>query len=84
MKIRPLKPKRFFNKAGSLVAIRPLLKKDPCVYCYRRKKMSLEHVLPKSMGGNGALSNLVGACKTCNMKRGSTGLLLYLLERMKQ
>lgn len=44
-----------------------------CHYCQRLltfDETTLDHVLPKSMGGTFALSNLVLACLDCNQKRG--------------
>ena len=44
-----------------------------CVYCGfdgrpfdNWMQLSLEHIFPKSSGGNDALDNLVTACRTCN------------------
>lgn len=32
---------------------------------------TVEHIVPKSMGGNRTLSNIVVVCKSCNGKRGN-------------
>lgn len=41
-----------------------------CVYCgYRsifKKKLTIDHVLPKSRGGSSAYNNCVTACHSCN------------------
>ena len=48
-----------------------------CCYCGCRftesgpKKATIEHVLPKSLGGSNHVANLVVACLECNGKRGS-------------
>lgn len=39
-----------------------------CVYCGcdNRKTLTLDHVIPRSKGGNDSFENLVTACKKCN------------------
>ncbi|MBS0187097.1 MAG: HNH endonuclease [Planctomycetes bacterium] len=44
-----------------------------CVYCRREiayHAATIDHVVPRSMGGRGG-SNLVVACETCNSTKGS-------------
>ncbi|MBI4568593.1 MAG: HNH endonuclease [Planctomycetes bacterium] len=44
-----------------------------CVYCGRRlpaSKLSLDHVLPRSLGGESRWENLVTACMPCNVRKG--------------
>lgn len=42
-----------------------------CQYCGIRdpKNMTVDHVVPKSMGGRTTWENLVSACKSCNSKK---------------
>ncbi len=42
-----------------------------CQYCGSKdvKSMTVDHVLPKSMGGQSSWENLVCACKSCNSKK---------------
>jgi 5-methylcytosine-specific restriction endonuclease McrA len=42
-----------------------------CQYCgvQDRKNMTVDHVIPKSMGGKSTWENLVCACKECNSKK---------------
>lgn len=47
-----------------------------CVYCRRALgdkgvKMTLDHVVPRSLGGDNAADNLITACSKCNSKRGN-------------
>ena len=45
-----------------------------CQYCQKSfgsKELTLDHVLPKSRGGEKIWSNLVAACKKCNQKKGN-------------
>ena len=37
-----------------------------------RKRFTLEHIVPRSMGGTFGLYNLVGACSECNGKMGDS------------
>uniref|UniRef100_UPI00404715A5 HNH endonuclease n=1 Tax=Roseivirga sp. TaxID=1964215 RepID=UPI00404715A5 len=41
-----------------------------CQYCGNRKELTLDHVLPKSRGGQTSWQNLVAACKRCNSLKG--------------
>jgi 5-methylcytosine-specific restriction endonuclease McrA len=41
-----------------------------CQYCGNRKELTLDHVLPKSRGGQTTWQNLVAACKRCNSIKG--------------
>lgn len=58
---------------------------DPCTYCglrpTRRKRLTVDHVVPRSAGGENTPANLVGACPACNQEKGRESLLLFLLHR---
>jgi 5-methylcytosine-specific restriction endonuclease McrA len=44
-----------------------------CQYCHKsfpRQQLSLDHVLPRSRGGEDSWENVVCACLTCNVKKG--------------
>lgn len=53
-----------------------ILKRDhyACVYCGSREKLTLDHVIPKSRGGEDTWENLVTACSLCNHKKGDRTL----------
>ena len=42
-----------------------------CVYCGSNKQLTLDHVLPKSRGGENTWTNLVTSCFKCNLKKGN-------------
>ncbi len=43
-----------------------------CQYCGKTGvELTLDHVIPKSRGGESTWENLVAACKTCNTKKGN-------------
>jgi 5-methylcytosine-specific restriction endonuclease McrA len=45
-----------------------------CQYCGRQyppSELTLDHVLPRSRGGESAWDNLVACCKRCNHKKGN-------------
>jgi 5-methylcytosine-specific restriction endonuclease McrA len=61
---------RVFNKTGGF-----------CFYCGRRlvlnspqrkDRMTMDHLVPRSKGGNGYFHNLVPSCKRCNRVKGDT------------
>lgn len=45
-----------------------------CLYCGSHSNLTIDHVVPKSLGGRDAWENLVTACQTCNSKKGSMSL----------
>jgi len=47
--------------------------RNRCQYCGKRyptSELSLDHVIPKSMGGKSVWENIVCACTKCNVKKG--------------
>ena len=52
---------------------REVLKRDEhtCQYCGSKKNLTLDHVLPRSKGGQHSWENVVAACAPCNSKKGS-------------
>lgn len=47
--------------------------KNRCQYCGKRQpasELSLDHVIPRSMGGKAMWENIVCACASCNVKKG--------------
>ena len=52
---------------------RAILARDnyTCQYCGRSARdMTIDHVLPRRMGGGAAWENLVASCKSCNSRKG--------------
>ena len=45
-----------------------------CIYCkqvFPMEQLTLEHLVPRSLGGSNALHNLRLACLPCNSRRGA-------------
>ena len=42
---------------------------NECVYCGSKKNLTIDHVLPKSRGGQNEWTNLVTSCIKCNLKK---------------
>lgn len=48
-----------------------------CQYCGRKRsvfELTLDHVMPKSRGGDACWENVVTACKACNERKGNRSL----------
>lgn len=68
-----------------------VIAKDPCVFCGNRgvttkdsrnpRKMTLEHIHPKSAGGSNHWMNIAPSCSKCNARKSNLSLLGYLLTR---
>lgn len=65
---KPVPPTISFNKKN-------ILKRDAftCQYCGRNggERMTIDHVIPKSLGGRTVWENVVSACRACNLKKGN-------------
>jgi 5-methylcytosine-specific restriction endonuclease McrA len=68
---KPAQPSIAFNKKN-------ILKRDAytCQYCGRNsgERMTMDHVIPKSLGGRTVWENVVSACRACNLKKGNKSL----------
>jgi 5-methylcytosine-specific restriction endonuclease McrA len=42
-----------------------------CVYCGSTGKLTLDHVLPRSRGGDSVWENVVSSCAPCNLRKGN-------------
>jgi 5-methylcytosine-specific restriction endonuclease McrA len=51
---------------------REILRRDrhACQYCGSSKHLTLDHVIPRSRGGQHTWDNVVTACERCNSKKG--------------
>lgn len=65
---QPIAPALSFNKKN-------ILKRDvyTCQYCGRNggERMTIDHVIPKSLGGRTVWENVVSACRACNLRKGN-------------
>lgn len=43
-----------------------------CQYCGSEDKLTIDHIIPKSLGGQDTWENMVVACSSCNIKKGNT------------
>lgn len=52
---------------------REVLRRDQhtCQYCGSTKRLTLDHVMPRSRGGRDTWDNLVAACESCNTRKGN-------------
>lgn len=42
-----------------------------CQYCGSREQLSIDHVIPRSRGGQDIWENVTTACTSCNVRKGS-------------
>jgi 5-methylcytosine-specific restriction endonuclease McrA len=52
-----------------------------CVYCNWRPVTHIDHVVPRKLGGQTTLKNMVGACDICNRSKGPSSLIEFLIRR---
>lgn len=63
------------------MALRPtranilLRDEDTCQYCGKHfRELTLDHIIPRSRGGQSTWENLVACCRACNGKKGNRSL----------
>lgn len=63
-----------YRSGGIKVNRRRVFQRDSnqCVYCGSNKKLTIDHVLPRSRGGKNTWDNLVTCCHRCNLKKGNS------------
>jgi len=54
---------------------------NQCVYCGSRENLTLDHVIPKTLGGRTDSTNLVPACGTCNLQKGHKHWLAWWVNQ---
>ena len=63
----------FVSRSRKTISFKPFfksVKKDRCVYCDRvSKNLTKDHVVPKSKGGRNDPTNIVWACRPCNLSK---------------
>ena len=42
-----------------------------CQYCGARSNLTVDHVIPRSKGGNSSWENIVASCAPCNRRKGN-------------
>lgn len=50
-----------------------------CVYCSRRRPLTMDHVIPLSRGGRHSIGNLLPACASCNASKSNRFLVEWKL-----
>jgi 5-methylcytosine-specific restriction endonuclease McrA len=63
-------PERYWKAPP--VSRREVLRRDnhTCQYCGSGKRLTLDHVVPRSKGGQHTWNNVVTACERCNSRKG--------------
>jgi hypothetical protein len=58
---------------------------DTCQYCGKRsRELTLDHVIPRSRGGQSSWENLVACCRACNGRKGNRYLKDVGMHLLKQ
>ena len=57
--------------------------KFTCQYCWSKKELTFDHLLPRSKGGKTDWNNVVTACSNCNVKKGGR-LISYSDMKLNQ
>lgn len=67
----PLSKMRISKPSRSMIYARDQHK---CQYCGSTRKLTIDHVVPRSRGGGDTWDNMVVACSSCNTKKSDTPL----------
>ncbi|MDQ6662475.1 MAG: HNH endonuclease [Chloroflexota bacterium] len=78
---RPVIVQLLANVRVPRVALQPtrsnilLRDEETCQYCGKRERnLTLDHIIPRSRGGQSTWENLVASCKLCNGRKGNRSL----------
>lgn len=81
--------KTHVNKSILCYMYAALVRKDLCTYCGSLGG-TVDHIYPYYKGpprhrlfGKGSWQNMTGACGTCNVRKGSKGLLQFLVSKQQ-
>jgi len=73
------------------MALRPtranimLRDEETCQYCGKRsRELTLDHIIPRSRGGQSTWENLVACCKGCNGRKGNRSLKDVNMRLLRQ
>lgn len=71
--IRILEYIRIPRADGRRVSRRAILARDGfrCQYCGSTRHLTLDHIIPRSRGGNSSWENVVTSCAPCNVRKGA-------------
>lgn len=62
-----------------------MLNGNTCWYCGKtfddKNKLTLDHVFPRSKGGDSSMDNLMPVCRKCNSSKGDKDVLQWFIER---
>jgi 5-methylcytosine-specific restriction endonuclease McrA len=53
-------------------------------YCFRKRRLTIDHIIPVSRGGTHTAGNVVGACFDCNRKKHNTPLIVWMARLAKE
>lgn len=54
-----------------------------CIYCGATERITLDHLIPLSRGGDHTIGNLAPACRSCNARKGTKLPIEYKVWRKK-
>lgn len=60
---------------------RLILRCDPCAYCGAPAD-HIDHIHPRHRGGRTQIDNLTAACTSCNVRKGTKPVLVFMLGRL--
>jgi 5-methylcytosine-specific restriction endonuclease McrA len=88
---RPVIVQLLANVRIPRVALQPtrsnilLRDEETCQYCGKRTRdLTLDHIIPRSRGGQSTWENLVASCKACNGKKGNRLLKEVNMRLLRQ
>jgi 5-methylcytosine-specific restriction endonuclease McrA len=74
------KRRSIVNDDIDIVIAYTLLRGESCTYCGEITKLTLDHFVPVSKGGNNDINNLIPCCKHCNSSKNAHNPIQWLMD----
>jgi 5-methylcytosine-specific restriction endonuclease McrA len=74
------KRRSIVNDDIDIVVAYTLLRGESCTYCGKMTKLTVDHFVPVSKGGNNDINNLIPCCPPCNSSKNAHNPIQWIMD----